>query len=238
MMEVTCASDRRSTAGDDPRKERRPRGVVPHTSQAQAHRGTLESMNDGARTAGDRPPRTMGEDTDLRRLIPADAEALFAAVDRDREHLDRWLRWSGSIRSENDARSFLDGFTGPADDGGFHEGIWLRGRLAGGVVCWYEDRRNRSAEVGYWLGREFTGRGLATRATRLVVEHLFAERSLHRVEMQCGIDNAPSRRVPERLGFRLEGIRRDSHWISNRFVDHCVYGCLVAEWNTDPGADR
>jgi len=212
--------------------------VVPHTSQAQAHRGTLESMNDGARTAGDRPPRTMGEDTDLRRLIPADAEALFAAVDRDREHLDRWLRWSGSIRSENDARSFLDGFTGPADDGGFHEGIWLRGRLAGGVVCWYEDRRNRSAEVGYWLGREFTGRGLATRATRLVVEHLFAERSLHRVEMQCGIDNAPSRRVPERLGFRLEGIRRDSHWISNRFVDHCVYGCLVAEWNTDPGADR
>ncbi len=39
-----------------------------------------------------------------------------------------------------------------------------------------------------------------------------------------------SRRVAERLGFTLEGIRRESHWITDRFVDHAVYGMLRREW--------
>ena len=60
--------------------------------------------------------------------------------------------------------------------------------------------------------------------------YLFDEVGLHRVEMQCGVENLKSRAVPERLGFKLEGIRRGSHWITNRFVDHAVYGMLSDEW--------
>jgi ribosomal-protein-serine acetyltransferase len=33
-----------------------------------------------------------------------------------------------------------------------------------------------------------------------------------------------------RLGFRAEGVRRESHWITDRFVDHVVYGLLDREW--------
>ena len=113
---------------------------------------------------------------------------------------------------------------------GFHLGIWDDGELAGGAVCWGIHRGNRNAEVGYWLGHAFTGRGLATRSAKALIEHLFSVEKLHRIEMQCGVENAASRAVAERCGLVNEGVRRESHWITDRFVDHVVYGVLDREW--------
>lgn len=95
------------------------------------------------------------------------------------------------------------------------------------MVCWYIHPQNRNAEVGYWLGERFVGRGLAA---AWAVDHLFTVEGLHRVEMQCGVANSSSRAVAERLGFTNEGTRRESHWITDRFVDHVVYGMLQREW--------
>lgn len=176
-------------------------------------------------------PIPLGPGVRLRPLTPDDAPALHALVSRNRRHLDQWLRWSSSIRTLEEASGFIDQFTGKLARGdGFHLGLWIGGDLAGGSVCWYVHRQNRNAEVGYWLGEDFQGRGLATTATLAVVHHLFAVEGVHRIEMQCGVGNARSRAVPERLGFRLEGVRRESHWISTRFVDHAVYGLLAPEW--------
>lgn len=112
--------------------------------------------------------------------------------------------------------------------------------LAGGVVCWYIHRQSRNAEVGYWLGETFVGRGLAFRAARWAVDRLFAVERLHRVELQCGVGNRASRAVAERLGFTAEGTRRESHWITDRFVDHVIYGMLDREWaaGTAPALER
>jgi ribosomal-protein-serine acetyltransferase len=44
------------------------------------------------------------------------------------------------------------------------------------------------------------------------------------------VRNAASRAVARRLGFQEEGIRRESHWITDRFVDHVIYGILDREW--------
>jgi len=71
---------------------------------------------------------------------------------------------------------------------------------------------------------------LATQSARAVVGHLFEVERLHRVEMQCGLENAASRSVAERCGLRMEGVRRESLWITDRFVDHAVYGILAREW--------
>ena len=79
------------------------------------------------------------------------------------------------------------------------------------------------------MGEAFVGRGLVTKAAKRVVAHLFEAEQLHRLEMQCGTENVRSRAVPERLGFTLEGVRRQSHWITDRFIDHAVYGLLADE---------
>ncbi|HEY8061970.1 MAG TPA: GNAT family protein, partial [Gemmatimonadales bacterium] len=148
-----------------------------------------------------------------------------------RDHLDRWLRWSNTIQSEADAQATVALFVGKRAAGtGFHSGIWVAGRLAGGVVCRDIDRQHWCAEIGYWLGADFTGRGLATRASSLAIDYLIGSRGMHRIEMQCAVHNVRSRAVPERLGFRLDGIRRESYRITTEFVDSAVYGLLAGEW--------
>ena len=97
---------------------------------------------------------------------------------------------------------------------GFHWGIWQQDSLAGGVICHYINRADLNAELGYWLGADHTGRGLATRATASAVEQLLRQENLHRVEMICGI-------------------RRESYWITDRFADHVVYGLLDREWRRE-----
>jgi ribosomal-protein-serine acetyltransferase len=174
----------------------------------------------------------LDNDTILRPLDPAEAPAVHALIHTNRAHLDRWLRWSSAIRTLDDVLELIDSFSRKQAAGdGFHLGLWHRGTLAGGLVCWYIQRQNRNAELGYWLGEAFVGRGFATRAAGLGVRHLFEVEGLNRIEMQCGVENRDSRRVAERLGFRLEGVRRESHWITDRFVDHAVYGLLRGEWH-------
>jgi ribosomal-protein-serine acetyltransferase len=176
-------------------------------------------------------PWHLDDQTLLRPLQPADAPQFHGLIQANRAPLDRWLRWSCSIQTLENAADLIESFVlKQASGDGFHLGIWHAGRLAGGLVCWYIHRQNRNAELGYWLGAEVVGRGLATRSAALGLRHLFEAENLNRVEMLCGTENRPSRRVAERLGFSLEGIRRESHWITDRFVDHAVYGLLRSEW--------
>ena len=173
----------------------------------------------------------LDETTVVRPLELGDTHEVYTLITQNRQHLDRWLRWSSALQSEADVKTFIEQFQGKLGQGdGFHCGIWNAGQLAGGGVCWYINRQNKNAEVGYWLGEAFVGRGLVTRAVESATEHLFEAEQLHRLEMQCGAENGRSRAVPERLGFTLEGVRRQSHWITDRFVDHAVYGLLADEW--------
>ena len=116
--------------------------------------------------------------------------------------------------------------------GFFQAGIWHEGRLAGVVGHLGIDRENLSTELGYWLGEEFEGRGLATAACRALVDHAFGELGLNRVSIACATENKKSCAIPERLGFRREDIRRQAEWLYDRFVDHAVYAALASEWQT------
>ncbi len=171
------------------------------------------------------------EDIRLRSLHADDAATLVAAVDADRATFDRWLRWSSTILSPEDAGAFIrEAARREAENRGFHLGIWCNGELLGGVPCWSHDAVHHVAELGYWLTAAARGQGLATRATRVVVEHLFANHHVNRVEFQCRTENDASRRVAERVGGRFEGIRRQSHRVGGAFRDHAVYSVLA----TDP----
>lgn len=170
-------------------------------------------------------------ETSIYPLEQKDSEDIYQLITRSRTHLDRWLRWSAAIQTKEDVHALVGQFQDKLRRGdGFQCGIWHNNHLAGAVVCWYIHPGNKNAEIGYWLGKPFTGKGLATRAAERALTYLFADVGLHRVEMQCGVANLKSRAVPERLGFTFEGVRRESHWITDRFVDHAVYGVLSSEW--------
>ena len=176
-------------------------------------------------------PLQLDKESELRPFAAADAEALFDLIRRNRAHLDPWLRWSGRVQSLEDTRQLIQRFADKQALGdGFHAGLWLADQLAGGVVVHFINRESRKSEIGYWLGAEYVGRGLVTRAARAVIERLFTVEGLHRIEIQAVTDNQPSRAVAERLGFRLEGIKRDSEWVTSAFRDHALYALLEPDW--------
>lgn len=168
---------------------------------------------------------------DLRQFQPADAEVVHALITHNRAHLDAWMRWSARVKTLEDAQAFIQRATEQYQSGtGFHARLWLGDQLVGGFAVRDLDRNSSKAEIGYWLGAEYVGQGLVTRAARAVIDRLFRQEHLHRLEIRATTDNRPSRAVAERLGFTFEGILRESEWITTSFRDHAVYSLLDREW--------
>jgi ribosomal-protein-serine acetyltransferase len=162
------------------------------------------------------------------RFVPA----LFKVVDRERAQLREWLAWVEE-RSSEDAilawvHAVLEQF---AANNGFSTVIWVDGQIAGTIGILPIDWRNRKAEIGYWLAKEFQGRGIVTEACRAIIRHLLIELDLHRVEIHCATGNVRSRAIPERLGFTHEGTQRESHKLHGRFVDMEIYSLLREEFD-------
>ena len=87
-------------------------------------------------------------------------------------------------------------------------GIFVEGTVAGS--CGLHRRLGPSAlEIGYWLHRSFTRRGLATTAARLLTEAAFSRPEITHVEIHTDRANSASAGVPRRLGYRLVGERPD-----------------------------
>lgn len=86
-----------------------------------------------------------------------------------------------------------------------------------------------SAYLGYWIARPLAGRGIMPAALALVVDHCFGEAGLHRVEANIRPENVASRRVVEKLGFRLEGTRERYIHIAGDWRDHLSYALTKEE---------
>jgi ribosomal-protein-serine acetyltransferase len=85
---------------------------------------------------------------------------------------------------------------------------------------------HRSCELGYWLRRDATGKGLMTEAANATVEFAFARMAMHRIRCAAATDNFPSLRVIQRLGFKFEGIARQAELVQSRWLDHAVFAKL------------
>jgi len=166
---------------------------------------------------------------ELQMLEPRHADELFALVDRNRERLRKWLPWVDGTKKADDTRAFIrDSLKRHAETSDVVAGIWHRGKLAGtiGIHIHVEGR----AMIGYWLGKDFEGKGLVTLACRAMVAHAFRDLGVERVEILAEPRNRRSRAIPQRLGFRREGTLRHIAKHNGRFIDHVVYSLLREEW--------
>ena len=171
------------------------------------------------------------EDLTLRQLSEDDAAPLFAVIDSNRKHLKQWLPWLDTSKSTEDTlyfiRTTLEQFS---NNDGFAAGIWYKGSVVGTIGFHKVDWLNRSVEIGYWLAEAEQGKGIVTKACRAFMEHAFGEWRLHRVQIRCAVGNEKSCRIPERLGFKKEGLQRHGEFLYDRYVDLIIYGILEDEW--------
>lgn len=180
--------------------------------------------------------RRIDEELELRPVEERHAEELTALVRRDIAHLKPWMPWATERYSVEDAREFIRRqIRQYAEDQGFATLVFFRGRVAGSIGYNLIDWSNRKTDIGYWLGAEFLGRGIMTKACRALVEHAFKELRLNRVEIYCAVENLRSRRIPVRLGFTEEGTHRQAEWVHDHFKDLVSYSMLAREWRVRNG---
>jgi ribosomal-protein-alanine N-acetyltransferase len=112
------------------------------------------------------------------------------------------------------------------------------GALVGGVTL--DNIRRGPAQagtLGYWVGAPFARQGYMREALEAVVHFAFSELDLSRLEAGCLPENAASRGVLEKVGFKYEGVAQSYLQINGRWRNHVLYANLRADrrGRTDAG---
>lgn len=172
-----------------------------------------------------------GDGAQLRMLELRHAQTFLDFIDANREHLGVYLGWGKTIKTLEDAERFIKrGIARYAEDALPWVGIWLEGQMVGGLLFFPLDRMVNSTEIGYWLGANVTGRGLMSKAIKAMLEFVFEELKINRLVLHTDVRNQASRAVAERLGFKLEGIERQSWLLHGEYTDNALYAMLAEEW--------
>lgn len=100
------------------------------------------------------------------------------------------------------------------------------------------DVQRRSAELGYWLGEPFWGRGIATRAVAATIDYAFGNYDLVRLYAYVFAGNAASERVLEKNSFVCEGVLRQSVFKNGRLLDQKLFALLRDTWSAHPTRGR
>ena len=175
---------------------------------------------------------TVDEQTELMSLRPEHADELFRLTDIHREWLSQWFAWPADVLSPSDSRTFIRRLiTEWQDDRALGLGLFIDGHLMGVVELSGLDSKDRCGRLGFWLAPVAGGRGRMTRACELLTDWAFEQAGLNRLEIRTIMDNVRGRAVPERLGFKLEGIARQAKKLENRYADVAVYALLASQWN-------
>tara|TARA_Y100000746_G_scaffold154444_1_gene132495 strand:+ start:2404 stop:2988 length:585 start_codon:yes stop_codon:yes gene_type:complete len=158
-----------------------------------------------------------------------DSEELFLKIDENRQYLREWLPWLDDVKSVEEESEAIR--QGAYSENGCMYLILLGGSIVGTVGLNSIDWANRRFTIGYWLSEDSTGSGIVTKCCARLIDHCFAELSLHRATILVAVENSISRAVPERLGMSLEGIMKDREWLYDHFVDAAIYGITAPEWH-------
>lgn len=166
-----------------------------------------------------------------------DAQRLFDLVGGpDRRAICSTLIWDGPNDVEEVAEWIDKCHSQSFEDWGFH---WVirdkTGALGGdrGLVLGAIGTRPREepgrADVGYWLGRRYWGRGLMGEALSHLVAYGFSDLDYYKIEAEVFTHNERGRRLVEGVGMTLEGVIRSAHRKYGESVDKAIYGLLRSE---------
>jgi ribosomal-protein-serine acetyltransferase len=172
-----------------------------------------------------------GNRAELRPLEPWQAEEFLAHIDRGREFIGQYIGLTDLIVDLQASRSYLHSYAEKAAaDTGRICGIWWDGQLVGGVLFRTMDVKQGTAEAGCWLEPSAVGKGLVTRAVRVLIDWAVEERGIHRVEWLVAAANEPSIAVARRLGMTKDGVLRESYLCRGKRYDIEVWSVLAPEW--------
>ena len=102
-------------------------------------------------------------------------------------------------------------------------GIECQGKLSGVIGLVQNDVYRKSAEIGYWIGEPFWGKGMATKAVGLITDYGFNKLDLNRIYTGVFEYNISSMKVLEKNGYEKEGIFKNAIFKNEKVYDEHRY---------------
>ncbi len=127
----------------------------------------------------------------------------------------------------DDARSYINSCAENDESRQLCRAIVIEGKAAGSIgIFLRDDIHCKSAELGYWLGEPFGGKGIISRAIKEICGTAFEQYDIVRIFAEPFAHNAGSRRALEKAGFELEGIMKNSIFKNGIIFDSCMYALV------------
>ena len=160
----------------------------------------------------------------LRPWTEVDVPALVVACN-DPE-IAHWIPLIPSPYTEEDALTFVRGDVRPEEQS---LAMTLEGTVVGAIGLGVNSMNYRG-RIGYWVAASARGRGVCTRALRLLSRWAIDELDLQRLDLITDPDNLASQRVAEKVGFRREGVlRAHLRHPDGRIRDSVMFSLLPGE---------
>ncbi|MBL8007500.1 MAG: GNAT family N-acetyltransferase [Ignavibacteria bacterium] len=159
------------------------------------------------------------------------AKELFALTDSNRKYLRKWLPWVDGNVSVNETMAFIiRSIRQNKRNDGFNCAVLYKGKISGVIGLTEISRFNNRTEIGYWLGEEFTGKGIMTKSCKALADYCFKKLKVNRIIIRCEVNNKKSRMIPERLGFFKQGILKHDGIRNGRYLNLVQYSVYKNEW--------
>lgn len=172
----------------------------------------------------------INDDLRLERVNLSMAETIFNAIDRDRDYLKMWLPFVEFTHQVSDTERYLQ----RVNEETLNEtneifSIWLKEEFAGLVGFNHIDHLNKKAEIGYWLTEKMQGKGIITVCIESLTSYAFQKLKMNRLTIKVAVGNKKSAAIPQRLGFKSEGIERSGELHGQKFLDLQIYSFLKTD---------
>lgn len=176
----------------------------------------------------------LDDDIVVRTFRPEDVPAVYQAARESHAELSVWMPWYHANYAIEDTRSFI--LSRPEcweADNHYSFGIFHQAdaRFLGGVGLNFINRNHQMANLGYWVRSTATGRGIASRATRLVARFGFEKLGFQRIEIIAATANLPSQRVAEKAEALKEAVLRKRLRLHGEPVDGVLYSFVAEDFN-------
>ncbi|KON41283.1 MULTISPECIES: GNAT family N-acetyltransferase [Lactiplantibacillus] len=169
---------------------------------------------------------------ELREPLPqSDAPALLALLTANRAQYQYYLPWVAKIQTVADEQRFLTVAQLQLQwSQALNLVIVVEQRVAGMVSCDHFDDNDHSANIGYWLGRPFQGRGVMTAAVRGVCDLGFNQYHRQCLRIRAAVDNQASNAVAQRAGFGFLIQHSGGQHLLDGDHDENVYQVSAVDW--------
>ena len=159
-----------------------------------------------------------------------DAEPCYEAVRESIDELMPWMFWCHNNISLHEIREWIESRPQEWEDGkGYHFAIIDsdQGTFIGNGGIDNIDVRNKVAELGYWVRTSQTNHGIATSASKLIINFAFNSLKLNRIEIVIATGNKISQRVAEKLDAKKEGLLRQRLTVRDTVYDAYLFSLIL-----------